>query len=70
METHNLENYTYDNYLNINKTTPDEERYELIFGNVYAMSGASATHQDIVGNIFYVSKSKKEKGMLSVHISI
>ncbi len=51
MEAFNLDNYSYDDYLQIDRTTPDNEYYELIFGNIYAMSGATATHQDIVLNI-------------------
>ncbi len=61
MKADDLDNYSYADYLHIDKTTPDEERYELIFGNIYAMSGATALHQDIVGNIFYVLKSKQSK---------
>ena len=51
MEAFDLKNYTYEEYLQIDKTTPDNEYYELIFGRIYAMSGATATHQDIVLNI-------------------
>lgn len=51
-----LENYSYEDYLAIDKTTKDDERYELIFGEVYMMAGASARHQDIVLNIAYKLK--------------
>jgi len=51
MEAFHLDNYSYEDYLQIDKTTPDNEYYELIFGNIYAMSGVTAKHQDIVGNI-------------------
>ena len=61
MEARKLENYSYEDYLDIDKTTPQDERYELIFGHIYAMSGASAGHQDLVGNIFYKLKELKEK---------
>ncbi len=45
-----LQDYTYQDYLDIDKTTNDDERYELIFGDIYMMAGASARHQDIVFN--------------------
>ena len=54
-----LENYSYEDYLEIDKST--KERVELIFGNIYMMAGASAYHQDIVGNIFFISKSITKK---------
>lgn len=57
-----LDNYTYQDYLDIDQST--QERVELIFGKIYMMAGASAEHQDAVGNIFYLlktfSKSKQE----------
>ena len=43
-----LENYTYEDYLDIANST--EERVELIFGKIYMMAGASALHQDTVGS--------------------
>ncbi|MEA1954932.1 MAG: Uma2 family endonuclease [Campylobacterota bacterium] len=62
-----LENYTYKDYLEIDKTTPNNERYELIFGHIYMMSGASRKHQDVVGNIFYLFKTlQKDKACKSV----
>ncbi len=55
-----LENYTFEDYLNIDSTT--QERVELIFGKIYMMAGASALHQDTVGSIFFhlklISKEK------------
>ena len=55
-----LENYTYEDYLDIDKST--KERVELIFGKIYMMAGASALHQDTVGSIFFHLKSiSKEK---------
>jgi len=51
MEARKLENYTYKDYLEIDKTT--KERVELIFGRIYMMAGASAKHQDVVGNIYF-----------------
>ena len=57
-----LENYSYEDYLNIDSSMT--ERVELIFGKVYMMAGASALHQDIVGNIFFgiknITKEKKK----------
>ena len=58
MEAKKLENYSYEDYLQIDKTT--KERVELIFGRIYMMAGASAKHQDIVGNIFFIIKSYKK----------
>ncbi len=55
MEARKLEDYTYQDYLDIDATT--KERVELIFGKIYMMAGASAVHQDVVGNIFYVLKN-------------
>jgi len=56
-----LENYSYNDYLDIDKST--EERVELIFGQIYMMAGASALHQDAVLNLGYIlkniSKAKK-----------
>jgi len=48
-EAKKLEDFTYQDYLVIDKTT--KERVELIFGKVYMMAGASAVHQDVVLNI-------------------
>jgi Uma2 family endonuclease len=56
-----LKNYSYDDYLEIDKTTPQNERYELIFGEIYMMSGASRQHQDVVGNIFFRFKQLQKK---------
>jgi hypothetical protein len=38
-----LTNYSYEDYLDIDKTT--KENVELIFGDIYMMAGASAVHQ-------------------------
>lgn len=54
-EARKLEDYTYEDYLDIDRTT--QERVELIFGKIYMMAGASAVHQDVVGNIFFILKS-------------
>ena len=56
-----LKNCTYEDYLDIDKSAPDSERCELIFGHIYAMSGASAEHQDVVLNIAFFLKSLKNK---------
>lgn len=61
MQAHDLENYSYEDYLAIDKSTPDTERYELIFGHIYMMSGASAQHQDVVGSIFYKLKQLQKQ---------
>ena len=57
-----LDNYTYEDYLNIDQTT--RERIELIFGKIYMMAGASASHQDAVLNLAVIlknfSKTKKK----------
>ncbi len=67
MEAHKLENYSYEDYLDIDRSTPDKERYELIFGDIYMMSGASRKHQDVVGNIFFILKQlQKESGCTPV----
>ncbi len=50
-----LDNYSYEDYLDIASST--EQRVELIFGKIYMMAGASALHQDVVGNIFFKLKS-------------
>jgi len=55
-----LENYTYEDYLQIDQST--KERLELIFGDIYMMAGASAAHQDVVLNLAYLFKEiLKEK---------
>ncbi len=60
MEAVKLENYTYEDYLDIDRTT--KERVELIDGRIYMIAGASAAHQDTVGNIFFILKNlSKEK---------
>ncbi len=61
MEAKKLENYSYEEYLEIDKTTPDNERYELIWGDIYAMSGASAKHQDLVLSIAFRLKQMQKK---------
>lgn len=57
-----LENYTYQDYADIDQSTT--ERVELLFGNIYMMAGASALHQDAVLNLAFilktVSKAKKK----------
>ncbi|MEA1953746.1 MAG: Uma2 family endonuclease [Campylobacterota bacterium] len=50
-----LINYSYEDYLDIDRDT--KERVELIFGDIYMMAGASASHQDAVGNIFFSLKN-------------
>ena len=50
-----LDNYTHEDYLNIDKSTT--ENIELIDGKIYMMAGASALHQDIVLNLGYLLKN-------------
>ncbi len=60
MEALKLENYTYEDYLDIDQST--KERVELIDGKIYMMAGASAAHQDTVLNIALILKNiSKEK---------
>ena len=54
-EARKLEHYTYEDYLEIDRTT--QERVELIFGDIYMMAGASAEHQDTVLNLAHILKS-------------
>jgi len=61
MEARKLENYTYEDFLQIDRTTPETERLELIDGVIYMMAGASAEHQDAVLNIATFLKSLEEK---------
>jgi Uma2 family endonuclease len=53
MEALKLENYSYEDFLQIDRTTPETERLELIDGVIYMMAGASAEHQDAVGNLYF-----------------
>jgi len=55
-----LENYSYDDYLDIDQSTT--ENIELIDGKIYMMAGASALHQDIVGNVFFILKNSTRSG--------
>jgi len=50
------------------KNNLTEKRVEKIFGKIYMMAGASARHQDVVGNIYFTLRSlnKKEKCKLRV----
>ncbi len=67
MGEYELDNYSYEDYLDIDKTTPESERYELIFGHIYMMSGASRLHQDVVLSIALLFKTlQKEKGCETV----
>ena len=67
MGAYELDSYSYEDYLEIDKSTPDSERYELIFGHIYMMSGASRVHQDVVLNIAFLFKTlQKEKNCSAV----
>ena len=50
-----LDNYNYQDYLDIDKST--NERVELIDGEIFMMAGASAAHQDTVLNIALILKN-------------
>ena len=50
-----LENYSYQDYLDIDQST--SERVELIGGEIFMMAGASAAHQDVVLNIALILKN-------------
>ena len=56
-----LDKYSYQDYLDIDNST--QEMIEFIFGKIYMMAGATALHQDTVGNIFFrlkmASRSKE-----------
>lgn len=57
-----LDNYSYKDYLDIDKTLKNGERIELIDGEIYFMAGASAEHQDLVGELFFrLKQSAKEQ---------
>jgi len=43
------------------KNNLTEKRVEKIFGKIYMMAGASAKHQDVVGNIYFTLRSLNEK---------
>jgi len=62
MGARELKSYTYEEYLSIDAATPEEERHELIFGEIYMMSGASARHQDLVLNIAVKLKELIKEG--------
>ncbi len=64
-----LENYTYEDYLAIDKITPESERYELIFGEIYMMSGASRVHQNVVLNIAFLFKQLQKSANCSTVIA-
>jgi Uma2 family endonuclease len=59
MEALKLDNYTYQDYLDIDSTTNNDTRVELIFGEIYMISGCTANHQDTVFNIAYNIKVLK-----------
>jgi Uma2 family endonuclease len=69
MEAFELDNYTYQDYLDIDKSTPDSERYELIFGHIYMMSGASRPHQDVVLNIAMLFKALEKSSKCATVIA-
>ena len=71
MEEIVVDKYSYEDYLQIAKSK-ENERVELIFGEIYNMAGASAKHQDIVGNIYFNLREniKDEKSKKNCKIRI
>jgi Uma2 family endonuclease len=61
-EARKLEGYSYEDYLEIDRSTPEHERYELIDGVIYMMAGASAAHQDVVLNIAVALRETAQNG--------
>lgn len=62
MEAVELKNYSYEDYLEIDSTTSSDTMVELIFGEIYMMSGCSIKHQNTVGNLYFnIRKNKKTK---------
>lgn len=53
-----LNNYSYEDYLSVDGALKENERVELLAGEIVFMAGASAEHQDMVGNIFFALKQK------------
>lgn len=60
-----LENYTYQDYLDIDRSIKD--RVELIDGMIYLRAGASSAHQDTVLNIAFILKSRIKERNSSCH---
>lgn len=61
MEAHKLNNYSYADYLAIDRTIKENERLELIDGEILFMAGASAEHQDMVLEIASILKELTKK---------
>ncbi|MGZ8548534.1 MAG: Uma2 family endonuclease [Sulfuricurvum sp.] len=62
-----LNNYGYEDYLAIDKTLKENERIELIAGEIVFMAGASAQHQDMVLNIAFALKQKQKETKSPCH---
>jgi len=57
-----LHSYNYDDYKSIDATLKENERIELLAGEIVFMAGASAEHQDSVLSIaFALKQQQKEK---------
>ncbi len=61
MTARKLDSYTLEEFEEISKTLKDTENAELIFGEIVMMAGASADHQDVVGNIFFFLKEAAKR---------
>ncbi len=59
MEEAVIDKYSYEEYLEIAKSK-ENERVELIFGEIYNMAGCSKKHQQIVGNIYFHLRNKNK----------
>jgi len=62
-----LNHYSYEDYLAIDKTLKENERLELIAGEIVFMAGASAEHQDMVLNIAFALKQKQKETKSPCH---
>src|SRR5438045_635778 len=58
---------TVDEYLEAEKTA--SVRHEYVGGQIYAMAGASDTHNTLAGNFFALLKSNLRSGPFRVYIS-
>ena len=59
--------YTVEDYIAL----PDDQRYELIDGVLYGMAAPTATHQEIIGEVYFAMRSyiKNNKGPCKAYLS-